>query len=174
MTRLPFESFSYYKIPGSDGTVNIQQAIRAQSNLMLHLRNAIFDRLTLWCLWPSNILNLLSARKPDSQDHLCIEKNNVCFFSSIYFVGKSFIWIKLVVYLNTRQLKVINFFSWVFSPDPVGIQLLFFLIWFVLVVIVDLEKLKNLKIQLIRYLLFFWIATNFLKWQKWLFCHWLC
>lgn len=155
MTRLPFESFSYYKIPGSDGTVNIQQAIPAQSNLMLYLRNAIVDRLTLWCLWPSNILSLKSASKSDSQDHLCIEKNNVCFFFlSIYFVGKSFIWIKLVVYLNIRQLKVINFFFWVFSPDIVGIQLLFFLIWFVLVVIVDLQKLKNLKIQLIRYLLF--------------------
>lgn len=47
-----------------------------------------------------------------------------------------------------------QFFFWVFSPDIVGIQLLFFLIWFVLVVIVDLQKLKNLKIQLIRYLLF--------------------
>lgn len=147
----------------------------AQSNLMLYLRNAIVDRLTLWCLWPSYILSLKSANKPDSQGHLCIEKknNNLCFPSYMYFMGKSFFWIKLVVYLKTRQLKVLEFFLGIFTRFCLN-SASFPLNMVCFSCHCQLRKAEKFKNSVNKIFAFFWIATNFLKWQKWLFCHGLC
>lgn len=173
MTRLPFESFSYYKIPGSDGTVNIQQAIPAQSNLMLYLRNAIVDRLTLWCLWPGNILSLKSASKPDSQDHLCIEKNNVCFFFVHLLCGEIFHLNKAGCISKHQATQSHQFFFLGIFTRYCWNSASFLLNMVCSSCHCRLTKVEKFKNSVNKVFAFFWIATNFLKWQKWLLCHWL-
>lgn len=91
--------------------------------------------------------------------------------------GKCFILVMWVMFLKIRQLKPVHLIHLVIFSMFYWNSAFFLFKWFApLDIIVDLNQLQRQKNSVNKVVAFpeWTLSTNFLNWQKWLFCHWSC